>query len=151
MVREKSVEDCGSREPKTKSYRTRLGKTKPWNTPVKDIYTFEQITEDHTDSSKTKHTGTVLIRGKRLILVCQVMKEVSSLEDGGLVNEEPVAGEAETRDNSTKTTETASKSDASAMTVPGSDPEQTTIDLIFEIDIQAETQNNSSPLLSARH
>ncbi|KAI8483671.1 hypothetical protein Bbelb_386090 [Branchiostoma belcheri] len=55
MVREKNVENCGSPEaPKTKRYRTRSGKTKPWNTPAKEIKDFEQVTEDHIDSNITK-------------------------------------------------------------------------------------------------
>eukprot|EP00058_Branchiostoma_floridae_P022557 XP_002608047.1 hypothetical protein BRAFLDRAFT_74996 [Branchiostoma floridae] len=52
MVREKNA-DFESPE-KTKRYRTRSGKTQLWNTPVKEIQEFEQVTEDHTDSSKTK-------------------------------------------------------------------------------------------------
>ncbi|KAI8495034.1 hypothetical protein Bbelb_270200 [Branchiostoma belcheri] len=56
MGREKTDAEPGSPEPKTKKYRTRSGnaKTKPWNTPAKNIQEFEEIIEDHTDAEKTK-------------------------------------------------------------------------------------------------
>ncbi|CAH1242683.1 Hypp6949 [Branchiostoma lanceolatum] len=49
--------DGGTPEPETtKRYRTRSGnaKTKPWNTPARDIPEFETIVEDHTDANKSK-------------------------------------------------------------------------------------------------
>ncbi|CAH1248412.1 Hypp8127 [Branchiostoma lanceolatum] len=38
----------------TKKYRTRSVNTKPWNTPAKDIQEFEVLSEDYTDSERTK-------------------------------------------------------------------------------------------------
>eukprot|EP00058_Branchiostoma_floridae_P011403 XP_002596891.1 hypothetical protein BRAFLDRAFT_76400 [Branchiostoma floridae] len=262
MVREKNA-DFESPE-KTKRYRTRSGKTKPWNTPAKEIQDFEQVTEDHTDSSKTKvcnlkirttpdrvslwidasrvyfdrslaedtgykftwkkgnvnhpqlsvtdpawsgenakvvtihyyHTGTILIHGKGTPWFAkdvfpQIKKEVDSIadvalgQDGGLENEGLEGGKVETKDDDTrtiestsecgaqdgglmhkeleadvdktkdddaKTIETTSECEASAMTAPDSDLEQTTNlepvtvdltkDLAVEKDILAE---NTTP------
>eukprot|EP00058_Branchiostoma_floridae_P021768 XP_002607258.1 hypothetical protein BRAFLDRAFT_88206 [Branchiostoma floridae] len=262
MVREKNA-DFESPE-KTKRYRTRSGKTKPWNTPAKEIQDFEQVTEDHTDSSKTKvcnlkirttpdrvslwidasrvcfdrslaedtgykftwkkgnvnhpqlsvtdpawsgenakvvtihyyHTGTILIHGKGTPWFAkdvfpQIKKEVDSIadvalgQDGGLENEGLEGGKVETKDDDTrtiestsecgaqdgglmhkeleadvdktkdddaKTMETTSECEASAMTAPDSDLEQTTNlepvtvdltkDLAVEKDILAE---NTTP------
>eukprot|EP00058_Branchiostoma_floridae_P003763 XP_002589251.1 hypothetical protein BRAFLDRAFT_74591 [Branchiostoma floridae] len=85
MGKEKNAEKCTGPmpepEPKTKKYRTRSGnaKTKPWNTPTKSIQEFEQFTEDHTNTSKTKAPlsevlKSLIVIDKYKVLYCRTGK-----------------------------------------------------------------------------